>query len=101
MSKKVERREAKLRTERAALHPTLPVHRWTSAASLANLVGSFGEEVTGGRPLQDTDFEFRGGRRRSFPGWMAHERSGERNGSVASSYPGLKTNAQEPTASHA
>ena len=78
MAKTAERREAKLRTECAARHPTLPVHMWTSAASLAHLVASFhAQEVPEGRTLLDADFEFRGGRRRWFAGWMAHTRVGE------------------------
>lgn len=81
MGKTAERREAKLRDECAALHPTLPVHMWTSAAALANLVASFSsseaEETTRGRTLRDTDFEFRGGHRRWLAGWITRTRSGE------------------------
>jgi hypothetical protein len=80
VSKTVTLREAKLRTKRAALHPTLPVHMWTSAASLAYLVASFPstqEERTGARTLLDADFEFRGGRRRWLAGWIVRTRSGE------------------------
>jgi hypothetical protein len=77
VSKTVTVREAKLRTKRAALHPTLPVHRWTSAASLAHLVASTQEERTGARPLLDADFEFRGGSRRWVAGWIARTRTGE------------------------
>ena len=82
MSKTVARREAKLRTECAALHPTLPVHMWTSAASLAHLVASdtpppAEEELKTGRTLLDTDFEFRGGRRRWLAGWIARTRTGD------------------------
>lgn len=81
MDKAAARREAKLRTDCAERYPTLPVHMWTSAASLANLVASFAfsdaEEMTRGRTLLDTDFEFRGGRRRWLAGWMAHTRVGE------------------------
>jgi len=75
------RREAKLRTACAARHPTLPVHMWTSAATLANLVASLpslqAAEITTSRPLLDTDFEFRGGRRRWLAGWIARTRIGE------------------------
>jgi hypothetical protein len=80
MGKTAARREAKLRTECAARHPTLPVHMWTSAATLADLVASFPsepEEMTRSRPLLDTDFEFRGGRRRWLVGWLARTRVGE------------------------
>jgi hypothetical protein len=81
MSTTTARREAKLKTECAGRHPTLPVHMWTSAASLANLVASdapaLEEEIRTGRTLQDTDFEFRGGRRRGLAGWITRTRSGE------------------------
>jgi len=81
VGKIVARREAKLRTECAARHPTLPVHMWTSAASLAHLVASDtpppAEEIRTGRTLLDTDFEFRGGRRRGLAGWIARTRTGE------------------------
>ena len=80
MGKTAARREAKLRTESAARHPTLPVHMWTSAASLAELVASLPSptaETTTGRTLLDTDFEFRGGSRRWLAGWVARTRIGE------------------------
>ena len=58
-------RQARLRTECADHYPTLPVHIWTSADSLAHLVASFPAplvvEVSGGRTLLESDFEFRGG----------------------------------------
>jgi hypothetical protein len=80
MGKTSARREAKLRTESAERYPNLPVHMWTSAASLANLVASFPSSqavITNGRPLLDTDFEFRGGSRRRLAGWIARTRIGE------------------------
>lgn len=81
MEKTGTERQARLRTECADRYPTLPVHMWTSADSLAHLVASFPAplvvEITGGRTLLDTDFEFRGGRRRWLPGWMSRTRSGE------------------------
>jgi len=77
MGKTTARREAKLKTECAARHPTLPVHMWTSAASLANLVASVEDKIRAGRTLLDTDFEFRGGRRRGLAGWIARTRTGE------------------------
>ena len=75
-------RQARLRNECADHHPTLPVHIWTSAASLANLVASDtllpAEEIKTGRTLLETDFEFRGGRRRrGLSGWIKRTRSGE------------------------
>ena len=74
-------RQARLRTECADHFPTLPVHRWTSAASLSNLVASSAssdaDDTVGERTLLDRDFEFRGGRRRWFAGWLAHTRVGE------------------------
>ncbi|MGZ8392069.1 MAG: hypothetical protein ACXWWK_04425 [Gemmatimonadales bacterium] len=58
-------RQARLRTECAGHYPTLPVHVWTSADSLAHLVASFPApltvEITGGRTLLESDFEFQGG----------------------------------------
>jgi hypothetical protein len=58
-------RQARLRTECADHFPTLPVHMWTSADSLAHLVASFPApltvEITGGRTLLESDFEFQGG----------------------------------------
>ena len=58
-------RQARLRNECADHYPTLPVHIWTSADSLAHLVASFPAplvvEVTAGRTLLESDFEFRGG----------------------------------------
>ena len=80
MGKTSARREAKLRAESAARYPTLPVRMWTSAASLADLVGSFRSpeaETTTGRTLLETDFEFRGGSRRRLAGWLARTRTGE------------------------
>jgi hypothetical protein len=81
MGKTTARREAKLRTECAARHPTLPVHMWTSAASLAHLVSSDtnppAEKMDSGRTLLDTDFEFRGGRCRGLAGWITRTRTGE------------------------
>jgi hypothetical protein len=50
---------------------------WTSAASLANLVASVEDKIRAGRTLLDTDFEFRGGRRRGLAGWIARTRTGE------------------------
>ena len=80
MGKPTAVRQAKLRTVCAGRYPTLPLHMWTSAASLANLVASFAssdaEEIGGERTLLDADFEFRGGRHRWFGGWM-HTRAGE------------------------
>ena len=80
VGKTVARREGKLRTACAVRHPTLPVHMWTSAASLAHVVASEtppAEETKTGRVLLDTDFEFRGGRRRGLAGWITRTRSGE------------------------
>jgi hypothetical protein len=80
MGKQLARREAKLRSECAERYPTLPVRMWTSAASLAHLVASFPSpqpEITTGRTLLDSDFEFRGGRRRWLAGWIARTRTGE------------------------
>jgi len=80
MDKTTARREAKLKTECAERHPTLPVHMWTSAASLADLVASDtppADELTTGRTLLESDFEFRGGRRRGLAGWITRTRSGE------------------------
>jgi hypothetical protein len=58
-------RQARLRTECADHYPTLPVHMWTSADSLAQLVASFPAsltvEINGGRTLLESDFEFQGG----------------------------------------
>ena len=58
-------RQARLRTECADHYPTLPVHMWTSADSLAHLVASFPApvivEIDGARILLGSDFEFRGG----------------------------------------
>ena len=76
MGKTAARREAKLRPECAERYPTLPVRMWTSAASLASLVAS-GTPLKMGRTLLDTDFEFRGGRRRWLAGWLARTRIGE------------------------
>jgi hypothetical protein len=60
-------RQARLRAEAADHYPTLPVHVWTSADSLAQLVASFpaplAVKIDGGRILLGTDFEFRGGSR--------------------------------------
>ena len=58
-------RQARLKTECADHFPTLPVHIWTSADSLAHLVASFPAPLTvkikGGRALLESDFEFRDG----------------------------------------
>jgi len=81
MEKVAGHRQGKLRTDCAGRYPTLPVHMWTSAASLANLVASFefsdAEHLAGRRTLLDSDFEFRGGRRRWLGGRLAHTRAGE------------------------
>jgi hypothetical protein len=82
MWKRDGRREAKLRPECAGWHPTLPVSIWTSAARIADLVGStpdlHGEIGKKGRVLVDSDFEFRGGRRRRWSAeWFAHTRTEE------------------------
>ena len=71
-------RQARLRQESADQYPTIPVHRWTSAHVLADLVASDtpqAEEMRTGRALVDTDFEFRGGQRRWFTGWIARTRT--------------------------
>ena len=61
-------REAKLRPERAGRYPTLPVSRWTSATSLAELVAACPSALpeepdprNHQRTLPEADFEFRGG----------------------------------------
>lgn len=73
-------RQARLRNESAGQYPTIPVHIWTSAHALAQLVAldtpQPGEMGTG-RTLVDTDFEFRGGQRRWFAGWITRTRTGE------------------------
>jgi hypothetical protein len=77
-------RLARLKPECAELYPTLPARMWTSAACLAQLVGSYRREwlhrlgkADRERTLSDTDFEFQGG----FPHWsderIAHTRTGE------------------------
>ena len=58
-------REARLKTESADRYPTLPVHMWTRAAGLADLVAAWRRKAALGRfgmdrLLLDTDFEFRG-----------------------------------------
>lgn len=61
-------RLAKLKPECADLYPTLPARMWTSAACLAQLVGTYRREraqrsgkAEKERTLSETDFEFRGG----------------------------------------
>jgi len=58
-------REARLKPEAADHYPRLPVHVWTSAATLARLVAAWVREQhldrSGERILVETDFEFRGG----------------------------------------
>jgi hypothetical protein len=71
-------RQARLKQESADQYPTIPVHRWTSAHALAQLVASDTpqpEEMRTGRALVDADFEFRGGQRRWFTGWIARTRT--------------------------
>ena len=74
-------RQARLKPEGADHYPTLPVHMWTSADSLAHLVASSSAlqagEIKTRRTLLETDFEFRGGRRRWLAGWIARTRIGE------------------------
>ena len=82
MEKMATVRQARLKNECADHHPTLPVHMWTSAASLAHLVASaalpLADEFKRSRTLLETDFEFRGGRRRWWlAGWIARTRTGE------------------------
>lgn len=84
MDPRVSVRQAMLRPECAERYPTLPAALWTSAARLADLVGSYrraraqpakrpGKE----RTLPEIEFEFRGGSRRGWGGVLAHTRSGE------------------------
>jgi hypothetical protein len=59
-------REARLKLVAADHYPTLPVSRWTSAGSLAQLVAEWmklecPEGPVNNRPLLEADFEFRGG----------------------------------------
>lgn len=60
-------RQARLKPDRAELHPSLPAAMWTSAVHMAELVaawrGALGssETAAGSRPLSDDDFDFRGG----------------------------------------
>jgi hypothetical protein len=77
-------RQAMLRPECAERYPTLPAAMWTSAARLADLVGSYpasagavGQNPGKGRTLPEIEFEFRGGSRRGWGGVLEHTRSGE------------------------
>jgi hypothetical protein len=60
-------RLAKLKPECAELYPSLPARMWTSAACLAQLVGTYRErpqrpgKAEKERTLSEADFEFRGG----------------------------------------
>ena len=80
MEKTGTERQARLKHESADHYPTLPVHRWTSAHALADLVASDtpqAEDMRTGRTLVDTDFEFRGGRSQDLAGWIRRTRTGE------------------------
>jgi hypothetical protein len=76
-------REARLKPDSADLYPTLPVRRWTSAGSLAELVTAWVRLERPGafestRPLMEADFEFRGGILHRWTEGLAHTRDGER-----------------------
>ena len=84
MSPRITVRQAMLRPECAERHPTLPAAMWTSAARLADLVGSYrraraqqARKPGKGRTLPEIEFEFRGGSHRGLDGLLAHTRSGE------------------------
>jgi hypothetical protein len=77
-------RQARLRPECADRYPTIPVHRWTPASGLSELVNSCRQDrpesdgpATTGRMLPDYDFQFRGGLPRQFGLWFARTRVGE------------------------
>jgi hypothetical protein len=77
-------RQAKLKPECADRYPTLPARMWTPAAGMTELVASYRrawpqrpENTEKGRPLPETDFEFRGGFPRRLGGWFARTRTGE------------------------
>jgi len=77
-------RQARLRPEGAERYPTLPVHMWTSAACVAELVtswrGARPERPENGaqeRPLSAAHFQFRGGFPRRSGGLLARTRLGE------------------------
>ena len=74
-------RQARLKPECADHYPTLPAHMWTAAASLTELVASYGrarpERMQKGRTLSEADFDFRGGFPRRLGGWFARTRTGE------------------------
>lgn len=60
-------RQARLKPDRADRHPTLPAAMWTSAVHMLELVAAWPQALgssgtaSGGRPLSDDDFDFRGG----------------------------------------
>lgn len=77
-------RQARLKSECADHYPTLPAHMWTAAASLTELVASYGRarperpgKMPKGRTLSEADFDFRGGFPRRLGGWFARTRAGE------------------------
>ena len=73
-------RQARLKSERAHLHPTLPASMWTSASRMAELVACWPKlpgTPRGGRRLSEEDFEFRGGHARWPTQALRHTRAGE------------------------
>ena len=77
-------RQAKLKPECAGRYPTLPARMWTSAACLAELVGTYHRarpqrpgSAEKERTLSEVDFEFQGGFPHLLGGSIAHTRTGE------------------------
>src|SRR5687767_8708578 len=75
-------RQARLRPEHAARHPSIPVSIWTSAVHMAELVASWPRAAgirltTTVRRLSDEEFEFRGGNASPVEGKILPTRAGE------------------------